>query len=138
MSTKRFKREAVIMQMTWVGAPTIYYGDEAGVCGFTDPDNRRTYPWGKEDKELIAFHKEMVRIHKEYRSLQTGSLRILSWDENILSYGRFRKGGADHRHHQQPGRTDRSNRSGLAGGSAHERTDGTADVLLSGRLYNSL
>ena len=34
----------------------------------------------------------MVRIHKEYRSLQTGSLRILSWDENILSYGRFRKG----------------------------------------------
>ena len=89
---KAVMREAVIMQMTWVGAPTIYYGDEAGVCGFTDPDNRRTYPWGKEDKELIAFHKEMVRIHKEYRSLQTGSLRILSWDENILSYGRFRKG----------------------------------------------
>ena len=40
-------REAVAIQMTWVGAPTIYYGDEAGVCGFTDPDNRRTYPWGK-------------------------------------------------------------------------------------------
>ena len=37
-------REAVVMQMTWPGAPTIYYGDEAGVCGFTDPDNRRTYP----------------------------------------------------------------------------------------------
>lgn len=39
-------REAVVMQMTWPGAPTVYYGDEAGVCGFTDPDNRRTYPWG--------------------------------------------------------------------------------------------
>ena len=38
-------REAVVMQMTWPGAPTIYYGDEAGLCGFTDPDNRRTYPW---------------------------------------------------------------------------------------------
>ena len=37
-------REAVVMQMTWPGAPTVYYGDEAGVCGFTDPDNRRTYP----------------------------------------------------------------------------------------------
>ena len=48
-------REAVIMQMTWPGAPTVYYGDEAGVCGFTDPDNRRTYPWGHEDQELIAF-----------------------------------------------------------------------------------
>ena len=85
-------REAVVMQMTWVGAPTIYYGDEAGVCGFTDPDNRRTYPWGREDKELVAFHKEMVRIHKEYQSLKTGSLQILSWEENILTYGRFRKG----------------------------------------------
>ena len=42
---KAVMREAVVMQMTWVGAPTIYYGDEAGVCGFTDPDNRRTYPW---------------------------------------------------------------------------------------------
>ena len=34
-------REAVVVQMTWPGAPTIYYGDEAGLCGFTDPDNRR-------------------------------------------------------------------------------------------------
>lgn len=37
-------REAVTVQMTWPGAPTLYYGDEAGLCGFTDPDNRRTYP----------------------------------------------------------------------------------------------
>ena len=36
--------EAIAIQMTWPGAPTLYYGDEAGVCGFTDPDNRRTYP----------------------------------------------------------------------------------------------
>ena len=53
-------REAVVMQMTWVGAPTVYYGDEVGLCGFTDPDNRRTYPWGHEDQELLAFHKEMT------------------------------------------------------------------------------
>lgn len=86
---KAVMREAVVMQMTWPGAPTLYYGDEAGVCGFTDPDNRRTYPWGQEDQELIAFHKEMIRIHKEYPALRTGSLNILSWDENILSYGRF-------------------------------------------------
>lgn len=82
-------REAVVMQMTWVGAPTVYYGDEAGVCGFTDPDNRRTYPWGHEDKELIAFHREMIRIHKEHPALRTGSLNMLYWDENILAYGRF-------------------------------------------------
>ncbi|MGF0101801.1 glycoside hydrolase family 13 protein [Bariatricus sp. SGI.019] len=82
-------REAVVMQMTWVGAPTVYYGDEAGVCGFTDPDNRRTYPWGHEDKELIAFHREMIRIHKEHPALRTGSLNMLYWAENILAYGRF-------------------------------------------------
>ena len=82
-------REAVAIQMTWVGAPTIYYGDEAGVCGFTDPDNRRTYPWGNENQELLNFHKEMIRIHKEHPALRTGSLNILSWDENVLAYGRF-------------------------------------------------
>ena len=84
-------REAVGVQMTWVGAPTIYYGDEAGLCGFTDPDNRRTYPWGQEDKELIAFHKEMIRIHKENPVIRTGSLQMLRWSANILTYGRFSK-----------------------------------------------
>ena len=84
-------REAIIMQMTWPGAPTLYYGDEAGLCGFTDPDNRRTYPWGKEDKELIRFHKEMIRIHKENKELLTGSLKFLDGDYNILAYGRFNR-----------------------------------------------
>ena len=87
---KAVMREAVVMQMTWVGAPTVYYGDEASVCGFTDPDNRRTYPWGHEDQELIAFHKEAIRIHKEHPALKTGSLKILGGEENILSYARFK------------------------------------------------
>ena len=87
---KAVMREAVVMQMTWVGAPTVYYGDEAGVCGFTDPDNRRTYPWGHEDQELIAFHKEAIRIHKEHPALKNGSLKILGGEENILSYARFK------------------------------------------------
>ena len=82
-------RSAVVMQMTWVGAPTIYYGDEAGVCGFTDPDNRRTYPWGQEDKELLQFHKDMIRIRKEESVLRCGSLKMLFWDENVLAYSRF-------------------------------------------------
>lgn len=84
-------REAVVFQMTWIGAPTVYYGDEAGVCGFTDPDNRRTYPWGNEDQEMLAFHKDIIRIHKEHQALKTGALKILSCEEDILSYGRFNK-----------------------------------------------
>ena len=69
-------REAVVIQMTWIGAPTIYYGDEAGVCGFTDPDSRRTYPWGHEDQELIRFHKDIIRLRKVNGELRDGSLNI--------------------------------------------------------------
>jgi len=91
---KAVMRAAVIIQMTWPGAPTIYYGDEAGLCGFTDPDNRRAYPWGREDHDLIAFHKEMIRIHKENTELKTGSIKSLDQDYNFLSYGRFDENGA--------------------------------------------
>lgn len=82
-------REAVVMQMTWPGAPTIYYGDETGVCGWTDPDNRRTYPWGREDFELIEFHRYMVAIHKRNQALRKGSLKPLAADHQRIAYGRF-------------------------------------------------
>ena len=86
---KAVMREAVVIQMTWPGAPAVYYGDEAGVCGFTDPDNRRTYPWGHEDKEMIEFHRDMIRIHKQNPEILTGSLKYITYDYNILGYGRF-------------------------------------------------
>jgi alpha-glucosidase len=79
--------------MTWVGAPTIYYGDEAGLVGFTDPDNRRTYPWGREDQDLIAFHKAIIKIRKDHPQLRTGSLKRVGDDFNILAYGRFDQNG---------------------------------------------
>ena len=79
------------MQMLWPGAPTVYYGDEAGLCGFTDPDNRRPYPWGKEDKELIFLHKELIRIHRSYEAIKRGSFRMLYCEHGVLSFGRFDK-----------------------------------------------
>lgn len=84
-------REAVVVQMTWPGAPTIYYGDEAGLCGFTDPDNRRTYPWGNEDQSLIEFHRDIIAIHKRYEAFRTGSVKLLSGGGNILCYARFNR-----------------------------------------------
>ena len=86
-------REGVVIQMTWTGAPTIYYGDEAGVCGFTDPDNRRTYPWGHEDQVLLSFHKDIIRLRRENEELRTGSLKMLENDYNFISYGRFNRKG---------------------------------------------
>ena len=82
-------REAVVFQMTWPGAPTIYYGDEVGLCGWTDPDSRRTYPWGREDEELLKFHKVMIKIHKRYAALRTGSLKFLHGEYKCIAFGRF-------------------------------------------------
>jgi len=86
---KHIMEIAVAFQMTWIGAPTLYYGDEAGVCGFTDPDNRRTYPWGKEDFELIEFHREMIAIHRRNPVLKFGSTKILKAEKEILAFARF-------------------------------------------------
>jgi len=75
--------------MTWPGAPTLYYGDEAGLCGFTDPDNRRTYPWGREDEQMLEFHKAAIRLHKKYPVFTSGSLRFLHSEYNSVCYARF-------------------------------------------------
>ncbi|MBQ8086007.1 MAG: glycoside hydrolase family 13 protein [Lachnospiraceae bacterium] len=84
-------REAVVFQMTWPGAPTIYYGDEAGLCGWTDPDNRRTYPWGHEDRDLILFHRDIIKIHKENMVLKRGSVMFLYGAHKVIAYGRFNR-----------------------------------------------
>jgi len=80
---------AVTFQMTWPGAPVIYYGDEAGLTGWTDPDNRRTYPWGNENYNLIEYHKTAVRLRREHEALKTGSLQYLCVGQGVLSYGRW-------------------------------------------------
>ncbi|WP_051226650.1 glycoside hydrolase family 13 protein [Butyrivibrio sp. MC2013] len=87
--------EGALLLMTWPGAPAIYYGDEAGLTGYTDPDNRRTYPWGSEDQNMIAFHKEIIQMRKHAPELRTGALvRLGSMEKGILTYGRFLPGAA--------------------------------------------
>lgn len=85
--------EAVVFMMTWVGAPTIYYGDEAGVTGWTDPDNRRTYPWGRENQVMIDLHRAAIGLRKRFSCLKTGSLEYLHNGHGILSFGRWDEQG---------------------------------------------
>ena len=85
-------RQAVLIQMTWTGSPTIYYGDEAGLGGFTDPDNRRTYPWGHEDHALILYHKVLTGLRHTSRALRRGSLLRLADADGVLAYARFTRG----------------------------------------------
>ncbi len=83
-------KEATILQMCMPGAPTIYYGDEAGLAGFTDPDDRRTYPWGREDAELLAFFRDAIAVHKEYSALKTGSFAsLVTGTSGAFAFGRW-------------------------------------------------
>jgi len=82
-------RSGAVIQMTWPGAPTIYYGDEAGVFGWTDPDNRRTFPWGKEDLELTEFHRYLTGIRNRTPAFRRGALKPLLAENGVIAYGRF-------------------------------------------------
>lgn len=83
-------RLGAMMQFTWPGAPTFYYGDEAGMTGWTEPDSRRPYPWGKENLDLIEFHHYLSYVHRHYEVFRTGSvIRIMS-GHNYVVYGRMK------------------------------------------------
>jgi len=80
---------AIMLQMTWPGAPTLYYGDEAGLAGWTDPDNRRPYPWGKENEAVLGLYKDLIRLRRESKALRIGSHAYLYMNTGIISYARW-------------------------------------------------
>ena len=82
-------RLGVLMQFSLPGAPALYYGDESGTPGWTDPDNRRTFPWGRENWDLISFHKDLIHLYKRSSCLRHGSFKPLIGEDGIVSYGRF-------------------------------------------------
>lgn len=71
LAIKRLKLVA-LFQMTFPGVPSIYYGDEAGMEGYSDPLCRATYPWGKENKELLNWYKKVIQLRNSYDALRTG------------------------------------------------------------------
>ncbi len=87
-------REGAVMLFTLPGAPTIYYGDETGVTGWTDPDSRRPYPWGQEKWDIISFHRDLIRMHQSLSFLRTGSFREITEDYGLVVYGRFDESGS--------------------------------------------
>ncbi|MGI6120265.1 MAG: glycoside hydrolase family 13 protein, partial [Desulfosporosinus sp.] len=77
-----------LVQMTFPGVPCIYYGDEAGVEGYADPYNRGTYPWGREDGEILAWYKRIIRLRAEYEVLQTGDFKSFFFEPDIYGFTR--------------------------------------------------
>ena len=85
-----------IMQMTMPGAPTIYYGDEVGLTGDTDPDDRRPFPWDGMDTDMLAHYQAVTGLRNEYSFLRTGSFDRLYThnDDGTYAYGRKNLTGA--------------------------------------------
>ncbi|CEO28727.1 glycoside hydrolase family 13 protein [Paraclostridium sordellii] len=89
---KELLKLAVFIQMTFEGVPYVYYGDEAGLIGETDPDNRRTYPWENEDKDMLNFYKKIIKERKNNKLLSSGETKFLKLsNQNILGYIRYIK-----------------------------------------------
>lgn len=84
---------ALFFQMTYIGTPTIYYGDEYGMQGGADPDNRRTFDWaqGTTSNSAVSLTQQLISIRNQYPALRTGSFMTLLADDatDIYSFGRF-------------------------------------------------
>ncbi|MDR3317904.1 MAG: glycoside hydrolase family 13 protein [Clostridiales bacterium] len=83
-------RMAAVIQYTLPGIPSVFYGDEAGLEGFEDPFCRRCYPWGREDKALLAFYKRLGAMRAACPELKTGAFRVLRCDRpcGVIIYER--------------------------------------------------
>lgn len=84
-------KEAVTFQMTWPGAPTIYYGDEIGMTGWTDPDNRRPFRWNDINEDILSYHKCLINIRHTREIFKNGSLDYLYMSYGLICYGRWNK-----------------------------------------------
>ena len=87
----RFKL-ASFLQFTLPGCPCIYYGDEAGMTGYRDPFNRGYYPWGREDKALQAYMKELAHLRKRSEVLRRGDVRVLEAEKGRFAFRRTLNG----------------------------------------------
>lgn len=80
---------AVFFQMTSMGIPMIYYGDEQGTTGGNEPDCRRTINFDKGDKELFNHYKKLIAIRKNSSALKYGSFKKVYASDDVYVYKRF-------------------------------------------------
>ena len=81
--------------MSMPGMPCIYYADEAGLEGCADPFCRRTYPWGNEDKDMMAYYRRMIAMRNSNPVLSMGECRYIAPCDDVLGVIRTIEGGVD-------------------------------------------
>lgn len=84
-------RLAAILQMAWPGVPAIYYGEELGLAGGKDPDNRRPMPWDDVParRGLLEFLARLIGLRRSLVPLRRGAFRFLAADDDCLAFTRF-------------------------------------------------
>ncbi len=88
--TAKFKlKVATLLQYTLMGVPTIYYGDEVGLQGYTDPLNRKTFPWGNEDKDIYNWYVFLSKLRSKYSAFYCGEFEEVYKDNGVFIYKRF-------------------------------------------------
>ena len=81
---KRRLKVASTLQYTLPGVPCVFYGDEAGKQGFEDPLNRGTYPWGREDTELVEHYRALGKIRAQYKDLLQGETHFVKDADKLI------------------------------------------------------
>ena len=71
------------------GTFTIFYGDEVGMRGIGNLLNRATYPWGREDLELLDFYKKLIKSRKSEEFLRKADMRVIKIDQEQFIYERY-------------------------------------------------
>ena len=81
---------AALFQMTYVGIPQIYYGDEVGLRGGRDPDCRRTFPWNWREsprrERVHDFYRRAIHIRHKYPALRTGDFTTVITEGKVYSF----------------------------------------------------
>ena len=105
---------AAFLQFMLPGMPCIYYGDEAGMTGYRDPFNRKFYPWGREDGNLVSFYRSLARVKKSAPALRSGTVLVLEAGGGSRRRAASQSAATSRRN---PGRCRTAARSCLAAGS---------------------
>lgn len=81
---------AIAYQFLYIGVPYIYYGDEVGLCGGDDPENRKCMIWDKEkqNSELFNFYKNLINIRKNNKVFIYGDFEEVYCKNNIIAFKR--------------------------------------------------
>jgi len=77
---------ASFLQYTLPGSPSLYYGDEACMEGYRDPFNRRPYPWGREDPELLEHFQRLGQLRKDHPALRLGDTRFFEAGDKHVGF----------------------------------------------------